>query len=182
MVSVLPEAQQKKALKYGIWGAFIFRVIAVLLAALLIKIWWFKILGGAYLLYVACSGLFSRHDADHGSANQNPGFWPVVLKVELMDMAFSIDSILAAVAMTEKMWLIIVGGVLGIATMRFAAGVFIGILKKHPGLQRTAYVLVAIIGMKLVLSVWWHIPHWIFFGLLFLVLIGSFALEKLKRH
>jgi len=181
MVSVLPEDQQKKALKYGIWGAFIFRFIAVLLAALLIKIWWFKILGGAYLLYVGGHGFFTQHGARRASANQNPGFWWVVLKVELMDMAFSIDSILAAVAMTEKMWLIVTGGVLGILAMRFSAGIFIGALKIYPGLQRTAYILVMIIGAKLMTSVWWHPPHWMFFILLFAVLAGAIALEKYKR-
>jgi YkoY family integral membrane protein len=181
MVSVLPESQQKKALKYGIWGALLFRIVAVFLAAFLIKVWWFKILGGAYLLYVAANGFFSHRDGHRASPNHRLGFWWVVLKVELMDMAFSIDSILVAVAMTGKMWLIIVGGILGIVTMRFAAGAFIGILKKYPGLQGMAYVLVAIIGMKLIVSTWWHVPHWLFFGSLFLILLSSFVREKYRR-
>ena len=161
MVSILPREQQKRALTYGIWGAFIFRIIAVLLALILIKLWWLKFLGGGYLLYVAYKGLYG-HGLDPKSA-RTASFWGVVLQVELLDIAFSIDSILAGVALSEKSWVVITGGILGIVIMRFAASFFIKLIDKYPALKKSAYILVAIIGAKLALSVWWHVPEWLFF-------------------
>jgi YkoY family integral membrane protein len=186
MVSVLPEHQQKKALKYGIWGAFIFRTIAVLLAAILIDIWWFKLLGGGYLFYVAIKGLLEKESSasDRTKTKPIPKFWVVVFQVELMDIAFSIDSILAAVAMTDKMVLVIIGGILGIIAMRFAAGVFIKLLKRYPVLKKTAYVLLLPIGAKLIASIWWHPPgwtHWAFFGILFSILAGAILIQRRQQ-
>jgi len=180
MVSALPQNQQKKALRYGIWGAFIFRICAVFAALYLIKFWWLKIAGGAYLFYVAYSGL--RSHGGNNSSEALSGFWLTVAKVELMDMAFSIDSILAAVAMTDKEWLIITGGILGIIAMRFAAGTFVRLLKCYPTLKITAYVLVFVIGAKLIVSVWWHPPHWLFFSLLFLILGRALVIGYFKRR
>lgn len=177
MVMVLPREQQKKALTYGIWGAFIFRIIAVFLALVLIKLWWLKLLGGGYLLYVAYKGLCG-HGLDPKSA-RSANFWAVVLQVELMDIAFSIDSILAGVALSEKTWVVILGGMLGIILMRFAAQFFMKLIDKYPALKRSAYILVAVIGLRLAVSVWWHAPGWLFFGILFLIL--AVALVKGKK-
>ena len=99
-----------------------------------------------------------------------------------MDMAFSIDSILDAGALSDKKWLIIAGGILGIVAMRFAAGFFIKLLKRYQTLKNTAYILVAVIGLKLISSVWWHMPETLFFGTLFSILAGSLVLEKVKRR
>jgi YkoY family integral membrane protein len=164
MVQHLPDNQQKKALRYGIWGAFIFRFIAVILASYLIRSWWIQVFGGFYLIFVAV-----RHftgDGDSGvegfKSKRGASFWGTVLNVELADIAFSVDSILAAVAMSEglpdhlqyhqpvKLFIIYLGGILGIITMRFVAGAFLKILKRFPGLAIGAYILVAWIGMKLV--------------------------------
>lgn len=180
MVSVLPQDQQKKALRYGIWGAFIFRILAVFTALYLIKFWWLKVAGGGYLFYVAYSGL--RSNKGNHSEGMAVGFWLIVAKVELMDMAFSADSILAAVAMTDKKWLIITGGILGIIAMRYAAAIFIRLLKRYPALKTAAYILVAVIGAKLAASVWWQPPHWLFFGILFLILGGSLLLPYIKKR
>ena len=95
-----------------------------------------------------------------------------------MDIAFSVDSILAAVALTDKYWLIITGGILGIAMMRFTASFFIKLLERYPALKKTAYVLLVIIGLKLIVSIWWHAPEWLFFGILFLILFSSFLKKK----
>lgn len=175
MVRPLPKHQQKRALRYGIIGAFVFRLIAVLFAATLLDYWIFKFLGGLYLLYLAVNHLVF---GDHGeAATQKPrfgsGFWGTVLSVELADIAFSIDSILAAVAMadglpprlsevvlfmvpgtsfpmTVELSVVYTGGILGIITMRYVAGYFILILERFPGLANGAYWLVAWIGLKLI--------------------------------
>ena len=180
MVSVLPENQRKKALLYGILGAYVFRILAILFAVALLKVWWLKVLGGLYLLYLGFSGLRGQEEKKSavGASNQ---FWPVVLRVELMDLAFSIDSILAAVALTSKIWLVVLGGMLGILIMRLVAGIFIRFLEKHQLFKKTAYILILVIGAKLGISPWWHPQEWLFFGILLLVFLGTFVVEKIKK-
>lgn len=192
MVSVLPEKKRKTALLYGIWGAYIFRVAAILFAVSLLSVWWFKVLGGAYLLWLGFNGL--THDGESHKIgwldrllsvflNKDSGkFWAVIVNVELMDAAFSIDSILAAVAMTDKVWLIILGGMLGILALRFIANYFIKFLEKHPIFRKTAYVLVLVIGAKLAISPWWHPSETAFFGLLSVIFFGSYAVELWQKR
>lgn len=173
MVRHLPKDQQGRALRYGIFGAFFFRAVAVLLATQILDFWQFEVAGGLYLLWLAFRHLLSRdvHDPDEEAAesvkpSRMRGFWGTVIGVELADIAFSIDSILAAVAMADEMpeevrtvhlgWfdletaVIYIGGILGIITMRFVAGQFIYVLDRFPGLARGAYFLVGWIGLKLV--------------------------------
>ncbi len=164
MVRHLPAVQQKRALRYGIWGAFLFRLIAVLLASYLLQFWQLKFLGGLYLLYLAVSHfLGGGHEGTDPSAPPKfgKGFWGTVISVELADIAFSIDSILAALGMVEtlperlqanqylSLGIIYIGGILGILTMRYVAGMFIKILNRFKGLAAGAYLLVAWIGIKL---------------------------------
>lgn len=167
----LPHHQQKRALTYGLVGAFVFRVVAIVLAALLMQIKWVKLLGGGYLIWVAVKHFFFDKHKHHGplDAAGNPtlprhaGFWATVMVIELTDIAFAIDSILAAIALVEghdpagaghhpKMWVVIAGGMIGVVLMRFAAMVFMRLLEKFPRFEITAYLLVMIIGMKLVVD------------------------------
>src|SRR4051812_37734543 len=115
MVIDLPKEQRSKALKYGIIGAYVFRGICLFLAAWLVKIWWLKPLGGLYLLYLAFSYFKGKagNDKEEESVNKNESwiykstvglvgnFWATVALVEVMDLAFSIDNVFAAVAFTD---------------------------------------------------------------------------------
>jgi YkoY family integral membrane protein len=189
MVRHLPRAQQKRALRYGIWGAFVFRAIAVVLSAVLIRFWLFKVVGGAYLLYLAGTHFLSREEDVHANRTTRfgSGFWGTVISVELADIAFSIDSIVAAVAMAPdrygdnwKLAIVFIGGILGIMMMRFVAGLFIILLERFNGLAVGAYVLVGWIGLKLVLSGFHfagHIPiemnEWLFWGGMIMIVLAS---------
>jgi YkoY family integral membrane protein len=164
MVRHLPKESRKRALRYGMWGAFGFRLIAVLLADYMLQFWWLKVLGGLYLLQIALRH-FLVHVEEHESSVKTrfgSGFWGTVVSVEFADLAFSIDSILAAMAVARGLpaslqnnhsltigivWL---GGVLGIVMMRYVAGVFIYLLERFKGLAGGAYWLVAWIGLKLI--------------------------------
>ncbi len=163
MVRHLPKEKQKKALLYGIWGAMIFRLIAVVSASYLLRFWQLKVVGGLYLIFLALRHfLFGGDDETPGRKESfGRGFWGTVIAVELADVAFSIDSILAAVALVEglppklqenrvlALGIIYVGGILGIVMMRYVANVFIRILDRYPGLAAGSYILVAWIGIKL---------------------------------
>ena len=83
-----------------------------------------------------------------------PAFWATVAVIELTDVAFAVDSILAAMALAgsrqEKLWVVIAGGILGVVLMRFAAAIFIKLLDRFPRFEESAYLLVIVIGLKLV--------------------------------
>lgn len=172
MVRHLPKAEQKRALSYGIWGAIVFRIIAVILSTRLMNFWPFKVVGGLFLLYLSLAHLVTRGEESEspGKRRFGSGFWGTVISVELADIAFSIDSILAAVALVEDLgprfaaWktpIVITGGVLGIVTMRYVARYFIILLERFRGLEGGAYFLVAWIGLKLLGSgVHGAAPNW----------------------
>lgn len=189
MVRHLPKEEQKRALRYGIWGAFIFRLIAVLLSTMLLQFWHFKVVGGLYLLYLAISHFVSGEDGADGERRSRFGssFWGTVVSVELADIAFSIDSIVAAVAMAPehlgeyvRLGVVYLGGILGIVAMRFVAGGFIHLLNRFKGLAIGAYVLVAWIGLKLVISGFHNgkylsreMPEWLFWTGMALIIVAS---------
>jgi len=151
LVKDLPETMRKKALKYGIWGAFAFRLVAVIFATYLIKFTIFKLIGGVYLVYLAINHMFFGlgGDEDNKTKSLAANFWKVVLVVELTDIVFSIDSIATAVAFSDKLWVLWFGGIIGIILMRFLSGFFVKALEKYPKLEDLAYQLVFFVGVKL---------------------------------
>ncbi len=204
MVRHLPKKEQRRVLRWGIWGAVGFRLVAVLLSAVLIRFWIFKVLGGLYLLYLALAhflwpgedepGVAGTADGRAGtsSVRWTHGFWGTVTSVTMADIAFSIDSILAAVAMADsfparfgnngKLFIVFVGGVLGIITMRFVVRYFVILLDRFPGLAKGAYWLVAWIGLKLVISglhdadyLSFHIPEPLFWSVMIGIAVLSMA-------
>jgi YkoY family integral membrane protein len=174
MVLDLPHEQRKKALKYGIIGAYVFRGLALLLAGVLIKVWWLKPIGGLYLLYLAFDffkGKMNKTDSDDEAGDENNKeenkiyktiigwvgqFWATVALIELMDMAFSIDNVFAAVAFTDKLGLIWIGVFIGILAMRFVAQAFVSLMEKYPFLEYAAFIVIAILGVKLTISIVTH--------------------------
>lgn len=162
----LPPAQQRKALTYGLVGAFAFRFAALAMAAFLMKWLWVKFVGGGYLFYIAVKHFLTKGGSDnpdqHASAKT---FWSTVIMIELTDIAFAVDSILAAVALSPKLWVVVTGGIIGVVMMRFAAQVFIKLLKKFPNMEHTAYLLVFGVGLKLLLDgtgKWLELPYFDF--------------------
>jgi YkoY family integral membrane protein len=170
MVMDLPEQQRDKALKYGIWGAYIFRGLAMIFASILIKIWWLKPLGGLYLLYLVFSywkGKQTEQKDDdiidkksnwlyRSTVGAMGNFWSTVMLVELMDMAFSIDNVFAAVAFTPNIVLVCTGVFIGILAMRFIAQWFVKLMGKYTFLETAAFIVIAILGLKLTFSFYEH--------------------------
>lgn len=170
MVMDLPQNQRNKALKYGIWGAYFFRGIAMIFASVLIKIWWLKPLGGLYLLYLVYDWYKNKQatseEDDVIDKNSNwlykatvgsiGSFWATVCLVELMDMAFSIDNVFAAVAFTPNIILVCIGVFIGILAMRFIAQWFVQLMEKYSFLETCAFLVIAILGIKLISSLFEH--------------------------
>lgn len=174
MVKHLPKEQQKKALFYGLFGAFIFRFIALFLIAILAKYWQIQALGALYLFFVTFKHFWNKKHIKEKvkKESKGSGFWMTVLKVELTDIAFAIDSMLASVAIAITLpaignWTIgginagvfavmLIGGMIGIILMRFASTKFIRVLEKHPHLEDTAFLIVGWVGVKLAVMVLGH--------------------------
>ena len=188
LVLGLPRQEQRKALRYGIIGAFVFRILATLLAVQLIAFGWVKLVGAGYLLY-----LTFKHFFGHGGTEERrsipqarPGFglsafWATVVKVELTDIVFAIDSILVAVAMSSKTWVIIAGGIFGIITMRLVIGQLLTIVRRYPALVDGAFVIIAWVGIKLLIEylhleghIHFQVNKWMSFGLIVLIFLASY--------
>jgi YkoY family integral membrane protein len=159
MVLGLPAANHKQALRYGLLGGFAFRIIATLLAASLIRVGWVKAIGGLYLLYLTYSHFWGQEEgADRRVAPRAKpwlglsAFWGTVVRVELVNLAFSIDSILVAVAMSPKIWVIMIGGILGIVAMRLVVGQLLVLVQRYPALVDGAFIIIAWVGIKLCLE------------------------------
>ncbi len=155
MVGQLPKSEQKKALTWGIFGAYIFRGLALLFATFLIKLTWLKVVGGLYLVYLGIKSLSLQSDSKEKHPVKLPflnTFWSTVVMVEFMDIIFSIDNIFSAVAFTNNFWVICLGVFIGILAIRFATTKMIELVKKIPVIEKIAFVVIGVLGIKLVLS------------------------------
>lgn len=171
MVMDLPPEQRPRALRYGIIGAYAFRGLCLIFAVWLIQIWWLKPLGGLYLLYLCYDYFRSRKKSEDSFAEpiqkeqkwfyrlavawMGP-FWATVVAVELMDLAFSLDNVFAAVAFTQNIVLICIGVFIGILAMRFVAQYFVRLMERYPFLEKSAFIVIGILGFKLLLSLPTH--------------------------
>ncbi|MBK5503573.1 MULTISPECIES: TerC family protein [Bacillus] len=193
MVKHLPEEKRKKALFYGLIGAYVFRFIAIGIGMFLIKLAWVKVLGALYLAWLSIKYFIDKRkgtseEEAHGM-NQNSilfrmfgVFWGTVAMVELMDIAFSVDSVLAAFGVSNEVWILLLGGMLGILMMRGIAGVFLKLLERIPELETTAYILILIIAAKMLLSVIHiEVSHTLFFIILVIAFGATFILHYMKN-
>ena len=220
MVKHLEPKQRQKALFYGLLGAFLFRMVAVLMLVWLVQWWWVQAIGALYLLYVSISHIlaFFKKD-DHSTEDlienekkkKNSGFWMTVLKVEIADIAFAIDSILAAAAIALALphiggdffginvgqyTVMVVGGLIGVIIMRFFANWFVKILDQKPGLEVAAFTIVGWVGIKLAVLTLAHpdigvipedFPHstiWkaIFWSVMVIIILVGWFSDKFKTN
>jgi YkoY family integral membrane protein len=196
MVKHLPEKQRKKALFYGLLGAYIFRFIAIGIGVFLIELWWVKVLGAGYLAWLSIKYFIDKKkEADSDDEEEAQGinkggilirlfgtFWGTVAAVEIMDIAFSVDSVLAAFGISQEVWVLLLGGMLGVLMMRGVAGVFLKLIDAVPELETSAYVLILIIAAKMLLGVFGiHIEHIYFFILLLVVFAGTFIIHFMNK-
>ena len=196
LVLGLPKEHQHKALRYGIVGAFVFRAAATILAAYLISLAWVKVVGAAYLLYLSYRHFFR---GESGAARGKPpaatpwlgmsAFWATVVKVELTDIVFAIDSILVAVAMSPKLWVILTGGILGIVMMRLVIGQLLSLVERYPPLVDGAFVIIAWVGMKLLIEflhaegfIGFEIPRWLSLGLIVVIFAAAWLYARKQEQ
>lgn len=192
MILGLPRRQHRAALKYGLAGAFAMRAVTTLLAAYLIRLSFMKLVGAAYLLYLPYEHFFSGADPHQRRTPPKAtpwlgmdAFWATVVKVELTNLVFSVDSILVAVAMSPKLWVILSGGILGIVAMRVVIGQLLSLVQRYPALVDGAFIIIAWVGIKLLLEylyatgyVGFEIPKWLSLGLIVVIFTIAFIYAR----
>ena len=158
MVSHLPGKQRVWALRAGLAGAYLFRGLTLAFVTYIIANPWIKLLGAGYLVYIMFKNLgIDEEKSQPGSKHAARTFWGTVIGVELADLAFSIDNVIAAVALSPKLWIVITGVFIGILAMRFVAGVFVSLMEKYPILETISYILVGFVGCQLFAEEIWHV-------------------------
>lgn len=218
MVKHLPEKERKKALFYGLAGAFIFRFASLFIISFLVDVWQVQAIGAAYLLFMAINHIVRKtvkkktDKGDLEKEKKKSGFWGTVFKVELADIAFAVDSILAAVALAVTLpntnlpqiggmdgghfLVIFAGGLIGLIVMRFAANIFVDLLHARPGLEIAAFLIVGWVGVKLTVYTLSHpalavlpkafakSPEWkiSFYVVLILIALGGWFLSPKKQE
>jgi YkoY family integral membrane protein len=192
LVLGLPREHQQKALRYGIVGAFVFRGLAIVFAAQMIQLSLVKLIGGMYLLWLPYQHFFRGGDAEE---RRRPvparpwlgmsAFWATVVKVELTDIVFAIDSILVAVAMSPKLWVVLTGGILGIIAMRLVIGRLLAIVRRYPTLVDGAFIIIAWVGIKLMVEYFhaihvieFEVPRWLSLSLIVVIFVIAFVYAR----
>lgn len=169
----LPDDQKKRAINYGIIMAFVFRFVALFGISFIASVWQVQALGAAYLLYLGLKHIIQARlnkgkkdpHGEDAKEESGKGFWPTVGKIAFADLAFAIDSILAAVALAlglpdsplgdfggmdgGQFIVVVLGGIAGLILIKYAATWFVKLLEQRPALETTAYAIVAWVGVKL---------------------------------
>lgn len=202
MVRHLDLKQQKKALSLGLSMSFAFRFLAILLATQVMKLWWLQALGGAYLVFLLIKHFVSQASHKEAKPKKAMTYGATIFALAVTDVAFAVDSVLAAVAAVrgqDKIWVVITGALLGVVALRFAAGAFIKLLEKYPALDHMAYCLVGWAGVKLIVEAghtfdhhnpgklpfhWPEMPPAVFWSVMVILAVGGVivALKSGKRE
>lgn len=191
---VLPTLkEQEESLFYGIWGSYLFRFLIIGLGTYLINFWEIKVIGAAYLIYLVYrffKNKFFGHAQTRQVRNRAAGltgrkrFWSVVAQIELMDIIFSVDSVLASLAISSNPVIVLIGGMIGIACMRGVAEVIMRLMRRIPELEPMAYFLIFIIAIKLFLTIPAidiEIPSGIFGIFILLVFVLTIVVHLVRR-
>lgn len=152
----LPDQRiQRQALNFGLAAAFVLRVALILTATWVIRYWQVELVGAAYLLWLAFQYFTSAEEEETGNPHHHRfhSLWQAIPIIAVTDLAFSLDSVTTAIAISDQTWLVLTGATIGIITLRFLAGLFIRWLEEYVHLEDAGYLAVAIVGARLLLRV-----------------------------
>jgi YkoY family integral membrane protein len=170
---------QRRALNFGLVAAYVLRISLILTATWVVQFWQFELLGAAYLLWLVFEHFRAEEDEEHH--HRGPRFtslWQTIPLIAVTDLAFSLDSVTTAIAISDKTWLVITGGTIGVITLRFMAGLFIRWLKEYLHLEDAGYITVGFVGLRLLvraLKPELVPPEWLMIAAIALVFIWGFS-------
>ncbi|HLO88813.1 MAG TPA: hypothetical protein VK203_27935 [Nostocaceae cyanobacterium] len=175
-----------KALNFGLVIAYVLRISLILTATWVQQFWQFELLGAAYLLWL----VFQHFTSQEGEDNQHHGprfssLWQAIPVIAFTDLAFSLDSVTTAIAVSQERWLVLTGATIGIITLRYMAGLFIRWLDEYENLEDAGYITVAFVGLRLLLKVINDSlvpPEWLVVTAIALILAWGFSKRKLVEE
>ncbi|MEH2171212.1 MAG: hypothetical protein V7K41_32065 [Nostoc sp.] len=173
------EELERKGLNFGLVVAYVLRITLILTATWVQKFWQFELLGAAYLLWLVFQHFTSEESKD--DRHHGPRFNSLLQAIPVIaftDLAFSLDSVTTAIAVSQEKWLVLTGATIGIITLRFMAGLFIRWLDEYENLEDAGYITVALVGLRLLLKVVNDSlvpPEWIMIAAIFLILGWGFS-------
>lgn len=171
--------KEKEALNYGLVIAYVLRITLLLTATWVQKYWQFELIGASYLLWLVFQHFTSEQDEEN--LHHGPKFSSVlrvIPVIALTDLAFSLDSVTTAIAVSQETWLVLTGTTIGVITLRFMAGLFIRWLDEFTHLEDAGYITVAFVGLRLLLKVINESlvpPQWIVISAITIILIWGFS-------
>jgi YkoY family integral membrane protein len=147
---LVDEKLRPQALNIGLIFAYILRMTLIVGATWVIRYWQFQVLGAVYLLWLVFK--YFTADKDEDGQKQRPQYtslWQVIPIIAITDLAFSLDSVATAIAVSTDIWLVITGATIGIILLRFMAELFIRWLSEYTHLEDAGYIAVGLVGIKL---------------------------------
>jgi YkoY family integral membrane protein len=157
-----PEAERERLLNWGVITAMLLRLLTVAAAGSLLHHPAVRVLGGAYLVWLALRhfraelGLeateVARTDGPDRTAasHRPPGGMRMVLMLAVTNLAFSIDSICAAFALTDNLALVMVAGAVGLLALRGVTGLVLRWMRRFPNLANAGHLTVLAVGLRLI--------------------------------
>jgi YkoY family integral membrane protein len=171
--------QQQKALNIGLLLAYVLRISLILTATWVVKFWQFELLGAVYLLWLVFNYFTTPETQnEHHHHLSFSSLWQIIPLIAVTDLAFSLDSVTTAIAVAEDTWLIVVGGTIGVITLRFLAGLFIRWLEEYTYLEDAGFITVGFVGLRLLLKViapQLVPPEWIMISLILVLFVWGFS-------
>ena len=148
----LPEKLRKRAIRIGILLGAGFRVVALLLAAVIIENIWLRVIGGLYLIYLTMSHLGKPEHENGKAIVAKPTYLGVITQIAFADLVFSIDNVISAVSFSDDIAIVILGVSIGIVSMLFITPILSRVIEKYKGMPTCAYAIVGFIGLSLVIE------------------------------
>lgn len=171
--------EQRKALNIGLIAAYILRITLIFTATWIINFWQVELLGALYLLWLVFRYFTSSEDDKGHERNlQFTTLWQSIPMIAVTDLAFSLDSVTTAIAVAEDIWLIIIGGTIGVITLRFLASLFIRWLEEFTHLEDAGFVTVGFVGVRLLLKAVYPslvIPEWVLISAILIMFVWGFS-------
>ena len=171
--------QQKLALNIGLVFAYILRIILILSATWVVQFWQFELLGAIYLLWLVLRYFTSSENESHQHHSiRFNSVWQAIPLIAVTDLAFSLDSVTTSIAVSDQVWLILLGGTAGVITLRFLAGLFIRWLDEYTHLEDAGFVTVGFVGLRLLVRVInedYIPPEWLMISAIVVIFIWGFS-------
>jgi YkoY family integral membrane protein len=187
-------ARQRQALNLGLLLALVFRLALIAAARWVLAFWPLQLLAAGYLLFLCgrhllgfddTSGDGAAADSPHAPGHGHTGLLAIVITLALTDLAFSLDSVAAAVAVTDRLGLVMAGGVIGVVALRLTAELFIRWLELFRHLETAGYLAVGLVGLRLLLRLalpGLEIPDWGLLAAVVSLFLWGFSARRLPAE